>query len=323
MLITMAFDLGDAGSVVAALVAIIALWFARRSARASERSATASTVSADAAQETARLTRAMRQHAERPVFSMSAEELVNGVLHITIRMEEGPSEIFVSAEYTASVWLSVEPEQLLRAQRFDSPGSFSCGLVKNDAFTLEVEDIPSAAESVEVKVSLLCEDETEDRQWHHIENVEWPPPVDRDAKEQAALVTIAVSYTTPGPTGQTYPAVTITNDGKNPVRQPQIESMGQAHVRSGHQGLVDEEGEEYWTERPLVLQPREVLCVPFQHFNASGGSINLADAFFDETFKYIRPNDVTITFVDLSSVQWRRTGNGETVHASYRSSQRR
>lgn len=67
-------------------------------------------------------------------------------------------------------------------------------------------------------------------------------------------MTIAVNYETPGTSGR-YPAVTITNGSKNPIHRPQIESMGQAHVRSGHQGLVDEEGYEYWTERRVLLQP--------------------------------------------------------------------
>lgn len=177
----MAVDLGDAGSIAAALVAVIALWFAWRSARASERSATSSAVSADAAQETAQLTRAMRQHAERPVFSMSAEEPANGICRITVQMVEGPPEILVSAEYTASVWLPDKPNEPLRQQQFDSPGSFHCELARNAAFTLDVEDIPPAAKEVEVKVILICEDEAEDRRWRWAEIVQWPPRPDPDA----------------------------------------------------------------------------------------------------------------------------------------------
>lgn len=63
----------------------------------------------------------------------------------------------------------------------------------------------------------------------------------------------------------------------------------------------------------MLLQPNEVKCVPFEYYDVAGRSINLADAFFDETFKHVRPDDVTITFVDVSGVQWRRTGNGEPV----------
>jgi hypothetical protein len=54
--------------------------------------------------------------------------------------------------------------------------------VKNDAFTLEIEGLPPAADIVLAKVILLCEDEAEDRQWHHVESVEWPPPVGLDAR---------------------------------------------------------------------------------------------------------------------------------------------
>lgn len=51
--------------------------------------------------------------------------------------------------------------------------------------------------------------------------------------------------------------------------------------------------------------------VPFQHVDYPGESIYSADAFFDDTLKHVRPDDVTISFVDLSGVHWRRTGNGE------------
>lgn len=75
-------------------------------------------------------------------------------------------------------------------------------------------------------------------------------------------MTIEVNYKTPAPNGSTFSAVTITNGSRNPVLRPRIESMGQAGVRSGHQGLVDEEGEEYWQQPRVVLQPHEVEHVP-------------------------------------------------------------
>jgi hypothetical protein len=133
------------------------------------------------------------------------------------------------------------------------------------------------------------------------------------AAEQARLVTIEVNYETPGPHGGTFPAVAITNGSKNPVHRPQVESMGQAHVRSAHQGLIDEEGEEYCLQPRVLLQPHKVECVPFEYVDAAGRSISSDDAFFDETFKDVRADDVTITFVDMSNVQWRRTGNGEPI----------
>lgn len=77
--------------------------------------------------------------------------------------------------------------------------------------------------------------------------------------------------------------------------------------------LVDDEGEEYVLRPDEVLHPHSSTRIPYQHFDIDGQSINLVEAFFTDAIKkHVRVNDVTITF-DMSGVQWRRTGNGESV----------
>jgi len=121
------------------------------------------------------LTRAAQHHAQRPVFEITAEQPQNGVCYVTVRMVDGPPEILVDAEYTASVYLPDGHGGLLSAQRLNSLGSFACGLVKNDAFALKVDDVPFATDTISITVTLCCKDEAEGRQWPpHIEVVEWP-----------------------------------------------------------------------------------------------------------------------------------------------------
>jgi hypothetical protein len=93
-------DVGNGIALVAALIALIALWFAQRSAKASEDSASAAVRSA-AASETVRLAKAARDRKDRPSFELSACYLRNELCQVTIKMIDGPPRIEVSADHIA------------------------------------------------------------------------------------------------------------------------------------------------------------------------------------------------------------------------------
>lgn len=131
--------------------------------------------------------------------------------------------------------------------------------------------------------------------------------------EQARLVAITVDYSSYGSSGM---SVTITNHSEQQVRWPRIESISDAQppVRWGDRvRLFDEDGEEYGFQPAEVLLPHTSTYVPYEHFDADGRPINLVNAFFTDAIKrYVRVNDVTITF-DMFGARWWRTGNGEPV----------
>jgi hypothetical protein len=132
-----------------------------------------------------------------------------------------------------------------------------------------------------------------------------------DQAEQAALVTIEVDYST-GVYGDNnnLSSVTITNHSSQPVNDLQIESMGDVRppARWGWDQLrlVDEDGGEYVLQTDEMLLPHTSTRVPYQQ-----GTSHIAN-FFNDNVKYVKVDDVTITF-SMSGAWWRRTGNKQPV----------
>jgi hypothetical protein len=174
-------DLGSGIALVAALTALIALWFAQRSAKASEDSASAAVRSAAASEETVRLAKAARDRKDRPSFELSARYLRHELCQVTIKMIDGPPQIEVSADYIAENESHDIPipdgSGYARAVNLTAGSSNKrVLLVKNDQMVLAVKVQPGAVAGT-VQVTVLC-DETdgERRQWYHVESVRWSRP---------------------------------------------------------------------------------------------------------------------------------------------------
>jgi hypothetical protein len=137
----------------------------------------------------------------------------------------------------------------------------------------------------------------------------WLPRRERRARQaaQARLVTIRVVY---GLTVGTQ-RVTITNHSQQPVLDPLVVSLGDPSpgVRWGAQ-LAD-------VVRPCdVLLPNNRHRVHFQHFDDHDQAVPLIDPDNPPTSKIeklVDEGDVTIVFVDVDGVMWKRTGYGEPV----------
>ncbi len=164
-------DLGDGIALAAALISLVALYFAAMSARASVTSAAASEQSVAEA-------RAARNRVERPQFTVTAGEVHADVCPVTVTMIDGPTMITVSAHYIGEVFFAVSDGS--RDGHFiGGQGDGSYELVKNDSFVLHMTSCRDAW-SVDAKVILLCKEVgKEGREWHHAEQVSWnykPPP---------------------------------------------------------------------------------------------------------------------------------------------------
>ncbi len=140
-------------------------------------------------------------------------------------------------------------------------------------------------------------------------------------RAQAALVTIEMGGSSAhyGNNNDVW-AVRITNHSNQPVDRPQIESMGEVPVHWGWGPvcLADEEGGEYVLQTDEMLLPSRSTDVPYQYLDADGRPVGQGDdRFFDDNSKWVRVDDVTITF-RMSGARWRRTGNREPVRSSSR-----
>lgn len=174
-------DVGNGIALVAALIALISLWFAQRSAKASEDSARAAVRSAAASEETVRLAKAARDRKDRPSFELSARYSRNELCQVTIKMIDGPPQIEVSASYIAESESHDIPipddSGYARAVNLTAGSSNKrVLLVKNDQMVMEAKVQPDAVAGT-VRVTVLC-DETDDerRQWYHVESVRWSRP---------------------------------------------------------------------------------------------------------------------------------------------------
>jgi hypothetical protein len=174
-------DVGNGIALIAALIALVALWFAQRSAKASEDSASAAVRSAAASEETVRLAKAARDRNDRPRFEFSARHLRNELCQVTIKMIDGPPQIEVSADYIAESESRDIPipdgSGYARAVNLTAGSSNErVLLVKNDAMVMAVKVQPDAVAGT-VQVTVLC-DETdgERRQWYDVESIRWSRP---------------------------------------------------------------------------------------------------------------------------------------------------
>jgi len=173
------FDLGDAGSLAGVAIALIALYFAGRSAASSTRSAAASETSARAAEMSVDLTKAAQHRAERPHFAMSLDApRPNGGAQLWIRMVDGPTQIGVLADYFAEAQLPLQGDpggvQVAEIKLSVGGGHGRYEMVKNERIGFSV-DLPADAVRASVKVILRCDsdDDSDPREWHHAESVEW------------------------------------------------------------------------------------------------------------------------------------------------------
>jgi hypothetical protein len=173
-------DVGNGIALVAALIALIALWFAQRSAKASEDSASAAIRSAAASEETVRLAKAARDRNDRPSFEFSARYLRNELCQVTIKMIDGPPQIEVSPDYIAESEsrdiLIPDGSGYARAVNLTAGSNKRVLLVKNDTMVMAIKVQPDAVAGT-VQVTVLC-DETdgERRQWYDVESVRWSRP---------------------------------------------------------------------------------------------------------------------------------------------------
>jgi len=171
-------EFGDAVGVVAALLSLVALYFAAKSANASVKAAGAADRSAEASEQSVAVARAARDRAERPQLTITAGEVHEDVCPVTVTMIDGPMMIRVSAFYNGEMFFAVS-DGARDGHFIGGQGDGSYELVKNDSFVLRMTSCRGAW-SVDANVILLCEEVGEEgREWHHAERVRWdykPPP---------------------------------------------------------------------------------------------------------------------------------------------------
>lgn len=176
-------DLGDLGSLAAVVVAVIALWFAGRSAKASVRSASAAETSATTAEETLALTRAAHHRQEKPQFEIGIDRPSGEICPVWVRMLDGPTRVLVDADWFSESERPPQGEpagaQVSEIALKSGTGHGQYELVKNEEMCVQVK-VPDDAVRVEVKIVLRAveADENDDviREWHHAEVVIWAAP---------------------------------------------------------------------------------------------------------------------------------------------------
>jgi len=166
----------DSIALAAAVISLVALYFAARSATASVRSATASEVSATASEDAVAEARAARHRAERPVFDVISDGIRGSRCMVRVTMIDGPTQIAAEIDYIGEV-------MTLRGPGFQSghlvagQGSGEYELFKGRSIAFGITHRADAVE-VSAKVIMRCRevDADEAREWHHVEHVAWKAP---------------------------------------------------------------------------------------------------------------------------------------------------
>lgn len=119
----------------------------------------------------------------------------------------------------------------------------------------------------------------------------------------ARLVTVSVPRDQPA-----AECIAIFNGSDQPVFQPRVDSVRDPDVywdQDPQWSTFDAPWEP--TFFPEVLPPKATHYLMYGYFNPDDSEVT------GEIEKRIRAEDVTITFMDTSRQQWRRTGSGEPV----------